>query len=327
MKAWTIPGFDGLKSLELALEFPDPVPADGEVVIDLDYAALNPADYYLAEKQYPARPHFPHILGRDGAGVVSALGAGVTRFALGDRVTILRGDAGVNLPGTLASRVAIPEDRLAIVPAGWSLAESAAAPLTYLTAWQALTCWGPVPAGSWVLITGASGGVGVASILLARALDLRPIALSRGPSKVSALLELGAEKVFDPTDAALAEQVRSLTGPRGVSLAVDNVGGELFNTLLGVLADRGAVSCVGRLAGPVPEFNTARIFFKRLRIGGVSVGAYTPGEAQEYWSRIVTLLGNQRPVIDRVFPFAEVPQAFARLRQGPLGKVVIGINQ
>jgi len=326
MKAWTIPGFEGLASLDLTTDFPDPTPAEGEVLLRLEFAALNPADYYLAEKQYPAKPRFPHILGRDGAGTVAALGAGTSRFKVGDRVTILRGEAGVNTPGTLAAFVAIPEDRLALVPDKWSMAESAAAPLTFLTAWQALTCWGPVPAESWVLVTGASGGVGVGSIQLARALDLRPIALSRGPEKVTALLQLGAEKVLDPTDPAVADQIRAITGPRGVSLAIDNVGGEFFNTMLGVLADRGAISCVGRLAGPVPEFNTARIFFKRLRIGGVSVGAYTPGEAQEYWSRIVTLLGDRRPVIDRIFPFAETPMAFARLKQGPLGKVVIGID-
>ncbi|MBI1290736.1 zinc-binding dehydrogenase [bacterium] len=326
MKAWLLPGFSGTSSMELSTSVEAPIPADGEVVIQLQYAALNPADYYLADKQYPAKPRFPHILGRDGSGTISALGPGATRFAVGDRVTILRGDAGVNTPGTLAGLVAVPEDRLAPAPSDWSMAEAAAAPLTYLTAWQALTCWGPVPAESFVLITGASGGVGVAAIQLARALDLRPIALSRGDSKVPALLELGAEKVFDPSDPKLAEKVLAATGPRAVSLAIDNVGGELFNTLLGVLSDRGAVSCVGRLAGPVPEFNTARIFFKRLRIGGVSVGAYSPGEAQECWGRIVKLLGGKRPVIDRVFPFGEVPQAFTRLRQGPLGKVVIAID-
>jgi NADPH2:quinone reductase len=326
MKAWMLPGFTGVGSMEMNLEVARPTPSEGEVLLQLQFAALNPADYYLAEKQYPAKPTFPHILGRDGSGTVAALGPGASRFAVGDKVTILRGDAGVNTPGTLAGFVAIPEDRLAIAPAGWSMAEAAAAPLTHLTAWQSLTCWGPVPAESWVLITGASGGVGVAAIRLARAMDLRPIALSRGDSKVPALLSLGAEKVLDPTDPKIIDKIRETTGPRGVSLAIDSVGGEQFNTLLAVLADRGAISCVGRLAGPVPEFNTAKIFFKRLRIGGVSVGAYTPGEAQECWTRVVALLGSKRPVIDRVFPFSEVPEAFARLKQGPLGKVVIGIE-
>jgi NADPH2:quinone reductase len=326
MKAWLLRGYDGIGSLYLAMDHPTPEAAAGEVVIRLEYAGLNPADRYLAERAYPAKPSFPHILGRDGAGVVHAVGEGEKRWKVGDPVTILRGDAGVDRPGTFAQFVAVPGDRLAVVPDGWSMAEAAAAPLVFLTAWQALTCWGPVPAESTVLVTGASGGVGIASILLARALDLTPIALSRGAAKSVALLELGAKAVFDPNDPDLVEKVKDATGPARVALAVDNIGGELFPKVLATLGDRGAVSCVGRLAGPVPSFNTAALFFKRLRIGGVSVGAMSPGEAQECWRRIVALLGARRPVIDRVYEFGQLPEAFTRLAEGPLGKVLIRIS-
>src|SRR4051812_9257478 len=104
MKAWLLPSFAGLPSLTLS-ETPAPVPGPGEVRLDLHFAALNPADYYLAQGHYPAKPTFPHILGRDGVGTVSAVGAGVTSVKVGDTRAILRGDAGVSRPGTLAQSV------------------------------------------------------------------------------------------------------------------------------------------------------------------------------------------------------------------------------
>ena len=161
MKAWLLNDFRGLDQLHLN-DLPDPTPAEGEVVLDLEYAALNPADRYLAQGQYPAKPKLPHILGRDGVGTITAIGSGVEGFHLGQRVLIIRGDTGVNRWGTLAERVAVSIQSLAYPPSGWDVQQSACAALVYLTAYQALTQWGDLPP-SVVLISGASGGVGVAS--------------------------------------------------------------------------------------------------------------------------------------------------------------------
>src|SRR5687767_1203291 len=168
MLAWLMDGFDGIERLRLG-EVPDPVPAPGEIVIDVAYAGLNPADRYLAEGQYPARPPLPHILGRDGVGRVTALGPAVTGVSLGQQLALLRGEVGVSRRGTFAQRVAVPVESTIKIPCGWTLQEAAAAPLVYLTAYQAVSQWGDLPP-SVVLITGASGGVGVASIHLAKAL-------------------------------------------------------------------------------------------------------------------------------------------------------------
>ncbi len=198
MKAWLLDSLGSIDHLRLG-EIPDPTPAAGEAVLDVEYAALNPADRYLAEGQYPAKPTFPHILGRDGIGAVSAVGQGVTTVKPGDRRLILRSDVGVNRPGTFAQRVAVPVESLVAPPARWSAQQSAGAPLVYLTAHQALTNWGDLPPGV-VLITGASGGVGVASLQLARAMLHKVVGLSRDPIKSQKLSDLGASLVVDPND-------------------------------------------------------------------------------------------------------------------------------
>src|SRR4051812_34074855 len=169
MKAWLLPALTGIETMTLA-DVADPVPGPGEVLLAVRFASLNPADRYLSIGQYPAKPTFPHTLGRDGVGTVRAVGANVSGIKVGDTRLILRGDTGVNRPGTLAEKVVVDAGYTVPVPAGWSLEQAAAAPLVYVTAWQALTQWADLPKNAVVLITGASGGVGVAATQLASAL-------------------------------------------------------------------------------------------------------------------------------------------------------------
>jgi NADPH:quinone reductase len=325
MKAWLLPQLGGVDLLELR-DVPDPVPGPGEVLLAVEYAALNPADYYLAEGQYPARPPLPHVLGRDGLGTVLAVGAGAGDFRVGEAATIVRSEVGVTRFGTLAEKVAVPAESLVRPPAGWTGEQAAAATLVYLTAHQALTQWGDLPPGV-VLVTGASGGVGVATVQLAKAMGHTVVALSRGQAKKPILLRLGADVVLDPTDSQWRRRLKEALPGRPVDLAIDNVGGEGFNDLLSVLGQNGRVSVVGRLAGPVPSFNTASLFFRRLRIGGVAVGAQSADESHAAWDQVVRRLARRgdKPVIDRVFGFEAVPAAFARLREGPMGKVVVRV--
>ncbi|HEY2016625.1 MAG TPA: alcohol dehydrogenase catalytic domain-containing protein, partial [Bryobacteraceae bacterium] len=206
MRAWLMDSYDGVEKLRLA-EVDDPKPGPGEVLLRMRFAALNPADAFLAKAMYPAKPPLPHILGRDGVGDILEVGPGVDRVKPGDTVGILRCNAGVETWGTLAEKAVIPAASVAPVPAGWSLEEMAGAPLVFLTAWQALTQWSDPPAppaeGSVLLVTGASGGVGVASVLLGRSMGLRVAALSRSAEKGAKLKTLGADFVFDPQDKGL----------------------------------------------------------------------------------------------------------------------------
>lgn len=330
MRAWLIDSFDGVEKLRLG-DAPDPQPGPKDVLLRLQFAALNPADAFLAEAMYPAKPALPHILGRDGVGEVIAAGSGVSHLKVGDTVGVLRCDVGVEVWGTLADKVVVPAASVAPPPAGWSLEQTAAGPLVYLTAWQALTQWTHPPAlppsGTVLLVTGASGGVGTASVQLGKSMGLTVVGLSRSAEKGKQLRALGADFVFDPADPNLRKAVMNAIAPKKVDLVVDNVAGPLFNQLIAMLGHGGCISVVGRSAGEVPSFNTASLFFRRNRIGGVAVSDFTPEQAQAAWKEITGRLNTMgaRPVIDHVFAFDQVKQAFARLAEGPMGKVLVRI--
>jgi len=327
MKAWLIDDLKGIGGLRLA-DAPDPVPQPDEIILQVQYAALNPADRYLAENQYPAKPALPHILGRDGLGTVTQLGSEVDAVRVGDRRAILRGEVGANRSGSFAQLVAVPAQNLVEIPAGWSEPEAAGAVLVYLTAYEALTMWGPLPSSTVVLVTGASGGVGVAAVQLAAALGYTVVALSRSPEKSRRLEQLGATATCNPEDPEWNLILKNNLAPRRVGLAVDNIGGKLLPQVIDTLGDLGRVSLVGRLAGPVPSFNTATLFFRRIRLGGVAVGAWTNAESRAAWREVLSLLSRTgaRPQVDHIFPFDQLPQAFERLAQGPMGKVLLAVH-
>lgn len=326
MRAWLLPKLGTIDSLVLTSVDDPPSPAADEVVVRLRYAALNPADRYLAEGQYPARPQLPHILGRDGMGIVERVGATVEAWKPGDKAVILRGEAGVNRPGTLAELVCVPAECLTELPSGWSEAQAASAALVYVTAFQALTQWGDQPPGV-VLISGASGGVGVAAVQLAHAMGHTVIGLSRSKTKGEKLLEIGADRIFDANDSEWSSQLKAALKPKRVNLIVDNIGGPQLPAMIDTLGMNGVISVVGMLAGSVPQFNTASLFFRRLRIGGVAIGTYSIEENRAAWQRVLALLEKtgQHPLVDSIHEMDEVPAAFARLAEGPMGKVVIKI--
>jgi NADPH:quinone reductase len=330
MRAWFMDSYNGVENLRLG-EAPDPQPGPHQVLLRLRFAALNPADAFLAQAMYPAKPALPHILGRDGVGEVIALGTGVTNVRTGQTVGILRCDVGVEGWGTLAEKVVVSAPSVAPPPPGWSLEQTAGAPLVYLTAWQALTQWSDPPAplapGSVLLVTGASGGVGTASVQLGKSMGLTVVALSRSAEKGAKLRALGADFVFDPADPNLRKAAMAVIAPKKVDIAVDSVGGALFNQVIAMLGYGGRISVVGRSAGGVPDFNTASLFFRRNRIGGVAVSDFTAEQAQAAWKEITARLNasGQKPVVDHIFAFDEVKQAFARLAEGPMGKVLVRI--
>lgn len=330
MRAWLMDSYDGVEGLRLG-EIPDAQPGPAQVLLRMRFAALNPADAFLARGMYPARPALPHILGRDGVGDVVAIGAGVDNVRVGETVGILRCDVGVEAQGTLAENVVVPAESVTRIPPGWSLEEMAGAPLVFLTAWQALTQWhdppAPPHAGAVLLVTGASGGVGVASVLLGKSMQLTVVALSRSAEKGARLKTVGADFVFDSADRNLIKAVTAAISPQRVDLAVDSVGGVLLPQVVALLGRGGRISVVGRSGGTVPEFNTATLLFRRIRMGGVSVGDYTAQAAHAAWKEIVDRLDalGQRPQVDAIVPFEDVKRGFVRLAQGPMGKVLVRV--
>lgn len=332
MRAWLMHSYDGVERLRLG-EVPEPQPGPTEVLLKVRYAALNPADAFLAQGLYPAKPTLPHILGRDGVGDVEAVGSHVKYLRVGETVGILRCETGVNRPGTLAEKVVAPAESLVRIPAGWSLEEMAGAPLVFLTAWQALTQWSDPPAppaeNSTLLVTGASGGVGVASVLLGKSTNLIVIGLSRDEGKRTKLKTLGADFVFDPEDKNLRRSVSVAISPKNVNLIIDSVGGKLLPQMIALLGHGGRISIVGRSGGTVPEFNTATLLFHRIRMGGVAVGDYTAQAAQTAWKEIVDRLETigRRPQVDSIVSFEKVKNGFARLARGPMGKVLVRMSE
>ena len=330
MRAWLMDGFEGTENLRLA-EVDDPKPGPREVLLRVKFAALNPADAFLAKAMYPAKPRLPHVLGRDGVGDVIGVGEGVDTALIGSTVGVMCSKVGADTWGTLAEKVVVPMAETAPLPQGWTLEEMAGAPLVFLTAWQALTQWSeppaPPPRGSVLLVTGASGGVGAATVLLGKSMGLTVVALSRSAEKGARLKELGADFVFQPEDPNLYKAVLTAVAPKRVDVAVDSVGGGLFNQVVAMMGHYGRISVVGRSAGVVPEFNTASLFFRRIRVGGVAVTDDKPEVARTAWKNIVERLNaeGKRPIIDNVFEFGDVKAAFERLAQGPMGKVVVRV--
>ena len=327
MRIWRFHEFGPIKNLQLE-EIPAPDPGPDEALVELELAALNPADKFLVNKMYPRPGKPPMAVGRDGSGrVVKSGNSG--RFKEGDSVVVLRSEIGVRRDGTLAEYVTVPEESLAPLPDGWSFEEGAAAPLVHLTAWRALVHQGEIRPGQLVLVTGSSGGVGTAAIQQAKAFGCHVFAMSRKQEKREELLRLGADHVLDSSNPEQMEkEAKEILGQERVHLVLENLGGPFLQTSINLSAERARILVIGLLAGLKSEVVLGQIIFKQTRIEGVQVGAWTPEGAQIAWAGIVEKLqaSNQRPVIDKVFPFEQVQEAFARLDQGPLGKVLVRVK-
>lgn len=327
MRIWRFHEFGPIENLRLE-EGPIPAPGDSEALVRLEFAALNPADRFLVNKMYPRPGTPPMAVGRDGSGIVVRPGNS-GRFKEGDAVVLLRSEVGVRRDGTLAEYVAVPEESLAPLPNGWSFEEGAAAPLVHLTAWRALVLQGGISKGQTVLVTGSSGGVGTSAIQQAKAFGCRVFAMSRSASKREELKKLGADHVLESTTAENMErEAKTILGEERVHLTVENLGGPFLQASINLSAECGRILIVGLLAGLTSEITLGHVIFKQLRIEGVQVGAWSPEDARTAWDGIVEKLEftRQRPLIDAVFGMEEVQEAFARLKEGPLGKVLVKVG-
>jgi NADPH2:quinone reductase len=325
MRSWQFDSFGSLERLRLC-DVPVPNPGPGEVLLRIHFASLNPADQYLVRGLYPGAGNPPFSVGRDGSGVVEAVGPGVgTRFKVGDAAILLVGDQGITRAGTLADYVAVPERSLAPLPEGWTFEEGAAGPLAHLTAWRALVDRAAVQPGERVLVTGASGGVGSAAVVLAKALGGQVVALSRSAEKRARLTELGADAVVDSAGDNLAALVKTAFGGQGADVVIENLGGEYLARCLRMAAPRARIQCIGLLSEFTSVIQLGLLIHKRIRIEGTHVGDYRDAGAAEAWDAVVRTLdaAGRRPLVDTVFAADAVDQAFMRLADGTMGKVLV----
>lgn len=321
MKSWRFQKFGAFDSLRIE-DVPIPEPDRQNCVVKIDYAALNPADRLLIMGWYPTSAQPPFSVGRDGSGVVVAHQKG-SRFQIGDRVVCLRSIIGIERDGTLAEYVRAPEAHLAPRPDWWDARDGAAGPHALLTTWQALSEVSKLENGETVLITGASGGVGTAAVILAKSMGASVIALSRSAGKRAKLAELGADTVLDPADDELIPRIGA---SGGVDVIIENVCGKLLGNLLKVCNPYARICIIGALGGTRTTIDPTRLIFKRLQVHGIQVAMYSDSGVQKAWNDIVRTIAPARAKIpiDSIFPFEQVPEAFHRLRRGPFGKVLIG---
>jgi NADPH:quinone reductase-like Zn-dependent oxidoreductase len=335
MQAYEIQGGFGLDRLA-RVERPDPVAGPGQVVLRLRAASLNYRDLMMVEGSYNPRQPLPLIPCSDGAGEVVAVGEGVSRVAVGDRVATLfcqgwvggrpavdelRSTLGGPLDGTLAELMALPEGGVVKVPEHLSDAEAATLPCAALTAWSALVEQGRVAAGDTVLVQG-TGGVSIFALQFAQLLGARVIVTSSSDDKLVRARRLGAwQEINYVDDPEWGKTARALTGGIGVDHIVEVGGAGTLAQSLQAIRVGGEITLVGVLAGGAAELSIVPVFMKQVRIQGLLVGSR---KAFERMNRSIAQ-HELRPVVDRVFPFAEAREAFEHLKSGRhFGKVCIG---
>lgn len=343
MRAIVMRGFGGLEQLAVA-DVPQPtIQAPDQVLVRVHAAAINHIDLYVLGGLPKAEYRFPHVLGSDAAGTVEAVGEGVTGLRPGDRVLVNPGIScggcescragdqplcrrfrilGEHLEGTIAEYLVVPERNLARIGPGWSWPEAAAFPLATLTSWRMLTTRARLRAGETVLIWGAGGGVGLASVQIARLLGARVIATSSSDAKLETARRLGADLTLNHTSADIAREVRGLTGV-GADVVVDCVGEKTWDSSLKALRPMGRLVTCGATTGPHVSLDLRRLFWFQWTLMGSTMGS------DREFREIVALgeRGTLRPVIDTVFPLEEGAKAFARMAEGrQLGKLVIEVT-
>mgnify|MGYP006281451931 CR=1 FL=1 len=322
-------------------DFPDPEPSRDEVLIDVKAGALNHLDVWTRRGLPGIDLEMPHIPGSDGAGVVEAVGDGVTRFEPGDRVALSAGLScgecefcrhgeesmcvsfriiGEHTRGIHAERAAIPADNLVPVPAGVDWEVAAAAPLVFQTAWRMLVTRAELGPSQSVLVLGASGGVGHAAVQIADHLGAEVYATGSTDEKCEHALALGADHAINYETEDFATEIRDRTGRRGVDVVVDHIGAATWQDSLKSLAKGGTVVTCGATTGGTPETDLNRIFWNQLRVIGSTMA--TPGEVDDVLSLVWD--GSLEPAIRDVLPMSETPRAHTMLedREG-FGKVVV----
>jgi NADPH:quinone reductase-like Zn-dependent oxidoreductase len=337
MKVYEIRGGFGLDNLVYA-ERPDPVPGPLQVRVRVKATSLNYRDLMMVEGRYNPRQKLPLVPNSDGAGVVDAVGPGVTRVKAGDRVMGLFAQAwlagepsrqvqgstlGGPLDGALADTMLLSEDGAIPTPAHLTDEEASTLPCAAVTAWSALVTQGGLKAGDTVLLQG-TGGVSIFALQIARMLGARVILTSSRDDKLERARALGAhEGINYVTTPDWDKTARTLTGGTGVDHVVEVGGAGTFEKSLRAVRVGGTVSVIGVLSGGAGSVPLTPILMGNLRVQGTLVGHRQSFEAL---NRALTLHGV-RPVVDRVFPFAETRAAFEHLKSGAhFGKVVIRVE-
>jgi len=331
MKAFLLKRF-GIDGLVLE-DIPRPTPRHGQVLVKMRAWSINYRDLLVVRGIYAPKLKFPFQILSDGVGDVVEVGPGVTRAKPGDRVagTFMQrwigGGAsaeksasalGGEIPGVAAEYVILDNNGLVPVPAGLSDEEAATLPCAAVTAWHALVTSGALAAGETILVQG-TGGVSLFALQFARAMGARVIATSSSDAKLERVRDLGASELINyKTTPEWGVKARSLTNGRGVDHVVEVGGAGTLPQSLEAVRVGGRISLIGVLTGGT--FNPIPVVMKGIDVQGIYVGSRVMFEAMND----AIAVNNLKPVIDRVFPFAELPQALQHMESGAhFGKIVL----
>ncbi|MDY0004872.1 MAG: NAD(P)-dependent alcohol dehydrogenase [Polyangia bacterium] len=334
MKAMVIEGGFGLKNLKIE-ERPRPEPGPGQVLVQMRAASLNYRDLMTVQGSYNPKQPLPLVPCSDGVGHVAALGAGVTRLSVGDRVCPifcqnwidgpptrdgLRSTLGGPLDGTLAEWMVVNAEGLVVPPASLSDLECAALPCAGVTAWTALFTEGELRPGQTVLVLG-TGGVSLFALQLAKARGARVILTSSSEEKLERAKALGADEVLNYLEhERWGRVVREMTSGRGVDHVVEVGGAGTLEESLQATAIGGRIAVIGVLSGLKAQVPVTSILMGYIRLQGVLVGPRASFEALCAFMSEHSL----KPVLGAVFPFAEARAGFELMsRGGHFGKIAL----
>jgi len=304
-------------------DVPDPTPGPGQVLIEVRAAGVNFPDVLLTRGKYQFRPPPPFSPGGEAAGVVSAVGSGVSSLAVGQRV------AATVLHGAFSEKLVVPEMSAVALPDAIDFEVGAATLLTYATTYHALVDRAALKAGETLLVLGAAGGVGLAAVELGKLIGARVIAAASTDEKVAFCAEHGADAGIAYAREDLKERVKALTGGAGADVIYDPVGGPYTEPAVRGLAWQGRHLVIGFAAGDIPKLPLNLVLLKGCQIVGVFWGAFAmrePAKNRDNAARILSWIagGKLSPHVDAVLPFARAAEALERLeRREVKGKIVL----
>ena len=322
MHAWLCENPTGVDALAWK-ELPTPAPGAGEVLIEIKAASLNFPDLLIVQNKYQMKPPLPFVPGSEYAGVVQAVGDGVTHLQVGQAVACLSGTGG------FATHTIAPAALCMPLPAGFPFVDAAAFIMIYATSHHALADRAQLKAGETVLVLGAAGGVGTSAIQIAKALGARVIAAASTDEKCALCRSIGADDTINYSTQDLRETLKTLTQGKGPDVIYDPVGGAMAEPAFRSIAWRGRYLVVGFAAGAIPSLPLNLTLLKGASIVGVFWGGFAKNEPTANASAMTELAqwyaqGKIKPVIDSTLPMADLKAAYARMGSREVkGKLVM----
>ena len=307
MHAWLCENPTGVEALTWK-ELPTPVPKAGEVLIAIKAASLNFPDLLIVQNKYQTKPPLPFVPGAEYAGVIEAVGEGVTHLKVGQPVACLSGTGGFGTHTLAPAALCMP------LPAGFPFVDAAAFIMTYATGHHALVDRGQLKAGETVLVLGAAGGVGTAAIQIAKAMGAKVIAAASSDDKCALCTRIGADATINYSTQDLRATLKTLTDGKGPDVIYDPVGGDLAEPALRSIARRGRYLVIGFAAGPIPALPWNLPLLKGASIVGVYWGDFAKYEPKANAAMMMELAqwygqGKIKPVIDGTRPMSELKAA------------------